>query len=733
MNREYEFVFKGFNPSREEYDGTILTLANGVIGVRGEIELYPSKYGFFASGIYDYTPIFYREIVNFPRVNGLYIKVNSKPILLANCDNLNLTRRLNISQGILYTSLECRFGKAELSYNSLRLVHRKRRNILLQHSRINLKNSEKLSIETPVELDKVNPLIPANIYIKHYEVVDMDIGGDYTSLLLKTIDNRYKVAIASKTIVLGHVEHVDKYALTDKVVEVYDVDFKNMPIEVTRIVSISTSRETEDPLDKAVGELEKAVRDGRDLLVAEHISSWKSLWDNIKLRIDGDVEVEEKLLFYAFHLLQLVDDEQEYIMIPARGLHGLGYRGHVFWDTDIYTLPFYIAFTPEAARRILMYRYRILDKARLNARKNGYKGAQYPWESCDDGIEATPREIPLDVLGENRIRILTGDMEHHITADVAYAVHLYYEFTGDEEFLLNYGLEILFETARFWASRVEYDDDKKAYVIRNVMGPDEYHPSVDNSFYTNVMARKNLELAVKYYELALEKGNKWIDKVIEIGVTSEEVAYWRKIVNNIFIPCKNNGFCEEFEGYSNLRNMTTKTKGLGIVKVGEKFLELKDTQIIKQADVVAALFLLYDEFPKHVVEVNYKYYLPRTTHESSLSLPMYAGLAAKLGRIDEAYKLFKLALKTDLEDLYGNTSDGFHVATAGGLWTTLLLGFLGIKASSGKLVKIEPKLPEHWKSVELNISIGGRKLHLRVRKNSVQVDDKSRGEAKRIE
>ncbi len=701
---KHVYQFKEYDPGREEYYGTLLALANGRIGVRGELELVPSRYGFFLAGIYDYTPVFYRELVNFPRVNGVYVIIDSRPLDPSTCESLDMVRILDIYRGVLETRMECWFNGINLSYESTRLVHRRYKNIVLQYSRITLDRLANIIIEAPIELDKTNPLVPENISIKHYRLRSARKLGDKVLVDLETIDGKYRVAIASETLVNGAPLHTIRKT-RDRVSSYHGLH--GSKVEITRLISIASSRETRDPVGKAVRILDEALGKSYGELVREHSDEWKRIWDDIDFTVKGDPKAEKKLLFYAFHLLQLVDEEQEYLMIPARGLHGIGYRGHVFWDTDLYTIPFYSLLAPWAARKILLYRYAMLDKARENARLNGYQGAQYPWESCDDGVEATPKEIPLDVLGRKKIRIWTGEREQHITADIAYAVHLYYEFTRDEEFMANYGLEIIFETARFWASRVEYDDLKGKYVIRDVMGPDEYHPRVDNSFYTNVLAKKNLELAVQYYYRAIGEES-WRNVVDRLGIRPAEVETWKHIADNMYIPCGLNGLCEEFEGYFELEDKLSDAKGYGIAHPAD-LESVEKTRLIKQADVIAAMFFLADEFDEEAMAVNYDYYLPRTTHESSLSLPTYAGVAALIGRAEEAWRLLSLALKTDLEDLYGNTREGFHVAAAGGIWAALLLGFLRLRVKEGSLKEIRPVLPPGWRGLKIALKIGGER------------------------
>uniref|UniRef100_A0A7C3SL53 Glycoside hydrolase family 65 protein n=1 Tax=Thermofilum pendens TaxID=2269 RepID=A0A7C3SL53_THEPE len=435
-------------------------------------------------------------------------------------------------------------------------------------------------------------------------------------------------------------------------------------------------------------------------------------WRELGLSIEGDEDFANALILNTFHLLQVYNDECEVFILPARGLHGYGYRGHVFWDADIYALPFYLLFKPEAARKMLEYRCRNLDAAIENARRNGYEGAQYPWESADDGLEATPREVPLDLAGKRRVRILTGELEHHITADVAYAVDLYFRFTQDRDFFERCGLRILVLTARFWVSRAQWDPARGKYVIRNVIGPDEYHVGVDNNFYTNVMAKHNLELAAHYAREALAD-SKLRERLLELRVTQEEISKWVEVSSKLEIPCESDGLCEQFEGYFKLKDFTIEPGVLGEKNLPQEVLaSVHEYQVIKQADVVAAMFLLRDKFPREVLVKNYEYYLRRTTHASSLSLPMYAALALYLGRSEEGYDLLRQAALADISNIYGNTSDGFHVGSAGGVWTAILFGLL--KIQPGESLSYERSASPCRVSMSFNVAYRGAKVRVSI-------------------
>jgi len=704
LKYKFRYTGSGIDYLLEEKLGTLLTLSNGRFSLRGELELAPSKYGLFVSHIYDYTPIFYRELVNLPRPVAIYIMVDDTPLSLVKEGKYSIERTLDIDSGTLETIVKWNNDEKQLVYKSLRIVHKKIKELAAIKASIEVKGfSGKLIIVSPIEFNTINPLMPEDVSIRHYKVIKSEANSDGIGIEVETLDKKYRVGIAS-SIRPNDKKYRRKILISqDSMGEelIFNIGNEGI-IEIMKYIGVSRNIEVNDPLERSFEVISKAYDMKWNDLVQKHVDEWKKIWSRIDLRIEGDEYIERLLKFNAFHLLQLVDDDSDYLIIPSRGLHGIGYRGHVFWDTDTYTLPFYIAFDPRAARRILMYRCKFIEEAKKYARSLGYNGARYPWESADDGVEATPREIPLDPLGKDIVRIYTGDEEEHITADIAYAVDLYYNATMDQEFMSKCGLKILFETARYWTSRVVFENGK--YVIKHTMGPDEYHHGVNNSFYINTMVRRNLDLAIKYYHESLRIRD-WRRIIEVLKVSEEEVKLWRNIRNNIHIPCRDDGLCEEFDGYMLLEDFKVKPNCIGEKCLPPEIIDkIEKTRLVKQADVVAAMFLLKNEFSEDIIMKNFKYYLERTTHSSSLSIPMYSALAARLGLMDLAYNYLLLAAASDLEDIYDNTEYGFHIGAAGGTWLAFLHGFIGINYKDGEIIIDKPRILSKWRRILFNIS-----------------------------
>jgi len=651
----YRLRISGFDRSQERWIGTLLTLANGRLGVRGELELAGSRSNAcFLSGLYNNIPLWRRELVMLPTVSNVYLPYHFDII-----DHGSVERLLDMRRGLLVT--RAGIGRS-IEYYSENAVHRRRKNLFMQ--RIRLTSDSEDVVILPIE-NPLNPFLYGYTYTEHLSRERLVFSDNILRVFyrLRDADTMLEVRMMVDP---GASSQLDRLVTRDSAGFI----IRGRGLDVKRYVEFYIHREG------AKGDLEEIVREEIPdwaSLLSEHMDSWSRLWDEIGLEIDGSDRLAGSITFYTYHLLQLIDDDGEELMIPARGLHGIGYRGHIFWDTDLYLLPFLTFLYPRAMRGVLSFRCRTLEKAIQYARETGYRGARYPWESVDDGYESTPRYYPVDLDRCKCIDILTGEQEIHVTGDIAFSVLFYYNVTGDEEFMKRCGFRILIETARYWASRVEYDAGKDAYVIRNVIGPDEYHVGVDNNFFTNLIAKYNLKAAFNLVINALKNDEKLLE---HLGVSLEEVMEWGRIAEKISLGRERDGVIEEFEGFFDIQ-ADGKVVERGAKRVG----------VSKQADVVLALLLkeIVEGVEPEILRKNYEYYLERTTHESSLSLPIFATVAIMLG-IDERLELFSRVLETDLGNMYGNTHDGFHVAAAGGIWYAILFGLLGIRLRNGELV-----------------------------------------------
>lgn len=462
--------------------------------------------------------------------------------------------------------------------------------------------------------------------------------------------------------------------------------------------------------DDALATLKEVEHRGFDALLAEQRASWARRWDDATVWIDGDPELEVSVRFGLFHLMATVPVEGEAVVGP-RGLAGPTYRGHVFWDADVFTLPFLAATCPSAARAMLEYRVRRLGAARRFAVARGMRGARFPWESARTGVDVTPAEdrTPHGPV----IPIYTGEHEEHIVSDVAWAAWQYAAWTGDWAFLTGPGRALVLDTARYWASRVRFDD--LGAHIDDVIGPDEYHERVDDNVFTNVMARWNLLRAVDLVERTAPGGPD--------DVTTEEVASWRHVAGSLvdnFDP--DTGLYEQYAGYYGLEPLliseVAQTPIAADLLLGRA--RISASQVIKQPDVLMLHHLVPEEMPPDTLRPNLSFYEPRCAHGSSLSPAIHAGLFARIGHPEEALRLFRMACRLDLDNLTGTTAGGLHIATFGGVWQALVFGFAGIRPLSDGLV-VDPNVPAAWGRLGLRLRFRGHRVELRATPDSFWV------------
>ena len=476
-------------------------------------------------------------------------------------------------------------------------------------------------------------------------------------------------------------------------------------ITIEKKANIYTSRDKElqgvsiDFITYGKEMIEKYKEIHFDTLAKRSADKWMNeIWKMKDVVIDTLNEIDQLALRYAVYQLTVMTPAHDNRMnIAAKGLSGMGYKGHAFWDTEIYMLPFFIFTDPEVAKSLLISRYKGLSSAHRKALENGYVGAMYPWEAAwvDDG-EVTPSWAR------------TGLLEHHITADVAYSVYCYHMVTKDDDFMRKYGYEIIFDTAKYWQSRVTYNTERDQYEILHVIGPDEYTEDCDNNAFTNYMAHLNMTLALKYYRHLLETDRellRYLSDKLELKGIPEA---WEEKSAKLYLPTENeNKIVPQDDTYLSLP-----TVDLQPYKAGKPFdLDVNHLQVSKQADVMVLFLLREDLFSQDIKRKNFYYYEPKCMHHSSLSLSSYSILAADVNEKKVAYELFEKACLIDIGPAPYSSDDGIHAASLGGIWQCVVLGFLGVRLY-GENLRIQPNLPDNWNSVEASIFWRGQKLQI---------------------
>jgi len=710
----------GFDRERLRFWESIFTLGNGYVGMRGILEegyreAHPCTY--FA-GVYDKAEHVSSEIVNAPNPLSLEFVVNGKKLSADEMEVVEHSRRLDLKRGLLirrtvFRAHDNRYEYESAQFLSLSDVHTGAMRVRFTSLDADVDVCARALIDGTTK----NEMHAVGKPIKHYSVVDTGIVEDDTTYLVaKTNDLRVLMGFGISVSISE--EHKPIELTTSSCIEseqcTHELCFraqKGRTYQLDRLISLCTSRKLDagHVKDECIDVLRSAHRKGMDVLRREHIRAWSRLWQYSDIEITGDEPLQRALRFSMYHLLIAARGGID-AGIGAKALSGEWYGGHVFWDMDIHMLPFFIYTQPETAKSLLLYRYRRMDGARSNAQRQGYLGSLWPWESAFSGEDETP-DSWIDSHG-SVIPVYTGKREHHIAADVAYGLLQYYQITGDEDFMLSYGAEMLFETARFWASRVVHNG-QGYFEIRDVIGPNEFQDCVDNNAYTNALSAWVLRRANELYWHYQKESPHSLNAITEkIGLTESEVSTWMEISKKIVLPIRSDGLIEEFEGYFGKQDVVISRwddKGMPVLDVSK----VEDTQLVKQADVILLLYLLSEEFPPEVKRANFDYYEKRTAHSSSLSYAAYALVLNKLGDAERAYRYLTLTANTDLMDMYNSTEKGIHAAALGGMWQIVINGFAGVRVSDGSL-NIDPALPKHWQHMKFRLWFKGRLIEFAV-------------------
>ncbi|MGD0165696.1 MAG: glycosyl hydrolase family 65 protein [Gaiellaceae bacterium] len=480
-------------------------------------------------------------------------------------------------------------------------------------------------------------------------------------------------------------------------------------VNVERVVAAASEEKGIGTLERVVSfggcELEplaalrSASEAGFDSLYTEQRERWGERWLDSDVVIEGDPPLQLAVRYSLFGLISAAADVGE-AAIGAGALSGSRYRGHIFWDTDVFSLPFFAATHPASARAILRYRLNRLEPARAAAQATGRRGARFPWESTRSGLDVTPKRGRMP-NGEV-MAIRTGRLEEHITADVAWAADCYLAWSGDEAFAGEAQL-IFTETARYWASRIRLDSTGAGHIF-TVIGPDEYHEPVDDSCFTNVMARWTLRRAAHSV-----RGRPRAD------VSEREVERWLELADCLvdgYDP--ETGIYEEFAGFNKLEPIIAAELGERPF-AGEAYLpldRLRNAQVVKQADVVLLHHLVPEEVVERSLEPNLAFYEPRTSHGSSLSPAVFALLFARTGELEQAERYLRMAASFDLEDRNRTSHCGLHTATMGGVWQALAYGFAGLRPN-GDALSVDPHIPLRWRALELSVRFRGVRVRIR--------------------
>jgi kojibiose phosphorylase len=688
---------EGVDAGRLGHRETIFTIGNGNLSLRGSLEEgHPQETaGSFMHRVWDDLPVHVSELACLPRWWGVDLWLDGKPV--RHDDAGGGAHSLDLRNGLLRRDFTWPAG----SPAGIRVSHERFVSLVDPHAAM---------LRTTVELERgeaeLRVRVGASMHVEntgllHWRLVGQSAGEEGIALVTVTRGTGIPVAVALRPRLSVPAQAVPGDADGAPAVD-YRLRLRaGEPVEIVRSVGIVPGLDAAMPLALA-----REVADGMDAHgwaagLAATSAAWAQVWADCDVEIDGDPEAQLAVRFNLFQLVSAAPRFTEDASIGAKTLSGYGYRHHAFWDTESFMLPLFSFTQPDVARNMLAYRVRRLDGARAKAAAGGFLGAQFPWESAGTGAEVTPAWIEDPAAPGGRLRVASGDLELHITADIALAVLQYWQASGDDDFLGAQGAELIVEGARFWASRAE-PDAAGSFHYRDVVGPDEYHEHVDDNAYTNLLAAWQLRAAegvLRWLEHAHPTRAEHLLR--RLTVDGSERECWARVAAGMARPRVAGGVIEQFAGYfdladADLARLRNPSRHLSMqALLGHEGVQL--TRTVKQPDVLMLAFQLPGLFDAEALAANYRYYDPRTDHEqgSSLGPAVSAVIAARAGDGAAAYAHFLRAARADLQDVRGNASDGIHGASAGGLWQAVVFGFAGLRLTADGWT-VDPHLPDAW-------------------------------------
>ncbi|MCP9847996.1 beta-phosphoglucomutase [Synechococcus sp. Lug-A] len=709
-----------FDPAKIRSRETVFTIGNGYMGTRGSFEegYLNAMPATLVHGVYDDIPGAYTELANCPDWLELAIVINGDRFRLDHGTILHYERTLDLRNGILSRALRWRSPTG----NTVDLRF-ERFASLADHPVFGLNcQITPVDFTGAIEIQTSLHGFANNQGFDHWQQLDRGTNDQGIWLHVRTRSSHVELGMAARmTPINNNLPIRITSSLDCPTIAITFLAAKGRTVGVEKVVTLITSQDVDHPAQAAVAKLTNLP--AYPVLLRAHQNAWNEFWQQSDIEIEGDTNAQVAVRYNIFQLFigacshiagECADSSR--VSVPARTLSGFGYRGHVFWDTDIFILPLFTLTQPEIAKSLLTYRYHTLSGARRKAAHSGYHGAMFAWESAATGDEMTPRwSIQTDPYSK-AIRIWCRDREIHISADIAYAAWHYWQTTGDDIWLRDYGAEVILDTAIFWMSRLEWKPERERFELDGVIGADEYHEQVNNNAYTNWMAKWNLETAVSVYGWLQQQFPDHAAVLAQkLQLNADRLRQLQAAIAQLYTPYDTKtGLIEQFDQFFDLRDIhlndyeprnRSMQDVLGMDMTNQ-------SQVLKQPDVLMLLYLMRDtntclSYPD-VLEKNWNYYTPRTdtTYGSSLCPAILSILAAKLGKEEEAYHYFMQAATVDLEDSRGNTADGIHAASAGGVWQAVVFGFAGIHMKGNSPMAI-PHLPPTWKRLRFKLQWRG--------------------------
>ena len=720
---EWKVIENSFDKNYNRVTESIMSLGNGHMGLRGNFaESYSgdSLQGTYIAGVYypDKTivgwwkngyPEYFAKIANAANFIGIDLKIDGQKIDLAEVDFSNFKRVLNMKEAYLERSFTLELKDNRVEVTETRFLSQQDKELAaLKYSLQTLDQTAKIELIPYLDGDVKNE--DANYDEFFWEGLKKENKPGKAVLSMKTRKSDFVVSTAMNWKLNKKDREVklltgpgDENYVGNKII------FKAAPdekIELNKYLAVCTSRdyEADQVSEKAKSKAAEAAFRGYSELFTEHTEAWAKIWQESDIKIEGDPEAQQGIRFNIFHLNQTYTGHDSRLNIGPKGFTGEKYGGLTYWDTEAYCLPFYLStHSQDVARNLLLYRYRHLEKAVENADKLGAAGALYPMvtingEECHNEWEITFEEI-------------------HRNGAIAHAIKDYVDYTGDQDYIKEYGIPVLAQISRFWADRAHFNPRKEKYMILGVTGPNEYENNVNNNWYTNRIAvwtlNYTLENLKKIKENDPDKYKQWIS---ELEIDESELELWQEMTEKMYYP-----YLEEYDIYAQQDGYLDKEQKL-VSDLKEEDIPLHKnwswdrilrSPYIKQADVMQGIYYFKEDFDQESIARHYDFYEPRTVHESSLSPCIYSLLAADLEREEKAYQLYLRTARLDLDNYNTDTDDGLHITSMAGTWMSIVKGFAGFKVKDDQ-VEFRPFLPAAWNGFNFMINFRGRRIKVEV-------------------
>ena len=685
----WKIIQEGFDPEQGRVGESIFSLGNEYMGIRGQFDEYYSGdrlLGSYFNGVYEDKPLSYPEYFNglakrccfmINANNWLYTRifVDGTELDLHKVEYSDFYRELDMKKGLVtrcFTALGVKFTFERFVSINYHVIGGQK--ITFEA----LTGEHQLEIISGIDFTPIHEEEGKNFWM------ELDKGED--AVLCRTLSSGQRIysRYATNKRPVGSVCE-DKIAAQKFEMKLTGSD------TFEKVVYNYVERDCEKEIraESAVPYLSKSYEEYKK----EHIAGWADLWRHSDIEIDGDEENQQGIRFCIFNLHQTYHGDDGRLNVGAKGLTGEKYSGWTFWDSETYCLPFYMFNNVKAAKNLLLFRYNTLKQAKERAVLQDCRGACYPMVTID-GTESCG-------VWQH------GNLEIHVTAAVAYGVWHYVRNTGDEAFLKEYGLELLAETSRYFASRGGWSPKTGEFGLYGVMGPDEFHMMVNNNTYTNYMVKKNLEYAARML------------RKYRYPVGEEELVQWSEMASKMRINYDDDTkLFEQHDGYFDLPEYDVKHMDPERVPVYQYWAydRIFRVNMLKQPDVLLMQFFYSNDFTIEQKKINFECYEPKCSHESSLSPAVHSILAAEIGDMEMAEKYMAYGSRIDIDDYNRNTHQGLHVTSMSAAWMNIVYGFGGMR-SDGEILAFSPKLPHSWNGYTFTITVRNSVLKVTVKRN----------------